>query len=100
MAASKVSKAKSLFVPVERPVSKRGRKSVPKPNMELLVASWSDFPVGMTIALPDRSGRDDHAGVTLDRHHFGKYAKVAGLRAGEDYTIERGEGGAIITRNR
>lgn len=103
-AAGKTSKAaakKSLFVPVERPASKRGRKAVEKPNMEALVGSWQDFPIGTTIVLPDGSGDSSHAKVTLDRHHFGKYAKKSGLSAGDDYTIEASEQhGAVITRLR
>ena len=87
MATRKAAKAAFTFDLVEEPKSTRGRKSIPKPNLQALVSAWKDFPVGGTIVLPDHSNSAAHADVALDRHHFKKVAAPAGLKAGVDYTI-------------
>ena len=97
----KCAGATFLFVPVERKESRKGRKPAEKPGMDLLISNWANFPVGVTIALPDASGTDDHAKVTLDRHHFKVRAGRIGLIPGQDYTIEaHPDFGATITRKR
>lgn len=93
-------KSTFTFDLVEEPKSTRGRKSIPKPNMEALVASWAKFPVGGTIVLPDNGGSAAHADVALDRHHFKKVATSKGLLAGQDYTImaDKVKGVPVIKR--
>lgn len=89
----------SLPPVVERKPSKRGRKPLDKPGMDAMLKAWKKFRVGETRVLPDNSGSSSHASVTLDRYHFGKRAKAAGLTPGVDYTIESDEDhGATITR--
>lgn len=102
MAAKKAAAKKAAapkFVQVERKASKRGRKSVEKAGMKAMVEAWATLEVGATYPLPDYSDGNDHAKLTLARHHFKKYASSADLRAGVDYTIEgHDEYGATVTR--
>lgn len=100
MASRKKSEAVPVdFSPVERKATKRGRKAIEKPGMKALVENWSRFKVGSTIVLPDFEGKPEHAEVSLARHHFAKYAKEAGLKAGTNYSIEtHPDHGATITR--